>query len=145
MDQAVQAVEQVAVDQVAAAPAQANPAQTPSTAPATDPVAQTRDYLAQEKTVDDSLQQQPVTATVPLAEAWVIQVGAFSSEQNAQGLRDKLKAAGYTAFVKGIKGGNGPLFKVYVGPEIRRAQMEQQKTELERKYNLKALILKYIP
>mgnify|MGYP006138950013 CR=1 FL=1 len=39
----------------------------------------------------------------------------------------------------------GPLYKVYVGPEIRRAQMEQQKTELERKYNLKALILKYIP
>ena len=136
IDQAVQA----AVDKVAAAPAQA----TPSTSPA-DPVEQTREYLAQEKAVDDSLQDQPVTAALPLAEAWVIQVGAFSSEPNAQGLRDKLKAAGYTAFVKGIKGANGPLYKVYVGPEIRRAQMEQQKTELERKYNLKALILKYIP
>ena len=113
--------------------------------PEPTPVAQTREYLEQEKAVDATLQDQPVTATVPLAEAWVIQVGAFSSEANAKGLQDKLKAAGYPAFVKSSKAASGMLYKVYVGPEIRRAQMEQQKTELERKYNLKALILKYIP
>lgn len=109
------------------------------------PVAQTREYLEQEKAVDATWQDQPVTTTVPLAEAWVIQVGAFSSEANAKGLQDKLKSAGYAAFVKAGKTASGMLYKVYVGPEIRRAQLEQQKTELERKYNLKALILKYIP
>lgn len=106
---------------------------------------QTRRYLEQEKAVDTALQNQPVTTTVPLAEAWVIQVGAFSSEANAKGLQDKLKSAGYAAFVKGGPSAGGTLYKVYVGPEIRRAQLEQQKSELERKYNLKALILKYIP
>lgn len=113
--------------------------------PEPTPVAQTREYLEQEKAVDATLQDQPVTTTVPLAEAWVIQVGAFSSEANAKGLQDKLKSAGYAAFVKGSSAASGMLYKVYVGPEIRRAQLEQQKTELERKYNLKALILKYIP
>lgn len=108
-------------------------------------VEQTREYLEQEKAVDATLQDQPVTTTVPLADSWVIQVGAFSSEANAKGLQDKLKSAGYPAFVKGSKAASGMLYKVYVGPEIRRTQLEQQKTELERKYNLKALILKYIP
>lgn len=108
-------------------------------------VAQTREYIEQEKAVDATLQDQPVTTTVSLAEAWVIQVGAFSSEANAKGLQDKLKSAGYAAFVKAGKSASGNLYKVYVGPEIRRMQLEQQKSELERKYNLKALILKYIP
>ena len=80
-----------------------------------------------------------------LADAWIIQVGAFSSQPNADGLRDKLKANGYPAFVKPVKVAAGSLFKVYVGPEIRRQRADQQKLELEQKFQLKALILKYIP
>jgi len=122
------------------------PVETPVAAqqPAT-PVEQTRAYLEEEKAVNAALKDKPVTETVPLADAWVIQVGAFSSDANANGLQDKLKAAGYPAFVKGVKGGSGTLYKVYVGPEIRRAELERHKSDLERKYNLKALILKYIP
>ncbi len=76
-----------------------------------------------------------------LADAWIIQVGAFSSRANADGLRDKLIAAGYKAYTKAVSG----LYKVYVGPEIRRTRLEQQKSSLERDFKLKALILKYIP
>lgn len=106
---------------------------------------QTAKYLEQEKAVDDGLKGKPVSTTVPLSDAWVIQVGAFSSEANAKGLQAKLSSAGYPAFVKGTKSAGATLYKVYVGPEIRRAQMDRQKIELERKYNLKTLILKYIP
>lgn len=127
-------------DTASAVPQPTEPSEPPAT-----PVEQTRAYLEEEKAVDAALQDKPVTETVPLADAWVIQVGAFSSEANASGLQDKLKAAGYPAFVKSVKGGNGLLYKVYVGPEIRRAELERHKSDLERKYNLKALILKYIP
>ncbi len=37
------------------------------------------------------------------------------------------------------------MHKVYVGPEIRRHRLEQQKSALEREFKVKTLILKYIP
>lgn len=115
----------------------------PEPAPAEPSV--TAQYIEKEKQTDAALQGAPVTKTVDLAEAWVIQVGAFSSNDNAAALQARLKAQGYPAFVKAAKGSSSTLYKVYVGPEIRRAQLEQQKLELERNFKLKALILKYIP
>lgn len=145
--QAKQVQDEAAEAEDSALDSQPAPTQPPAeqTAAQSTPVEQTRQYLEQEKAVDAALQDKPVTTTVPLADAWIIQVGAFSSEANARGLQDKLKAAGYPAFVKPVQGGSGQLFKVYVGPEIRRTELERQKSALERQYNLKALILKYIP
>lgn len=99
-----------------------------------------KQYVEQEKTTDLAIEDSPDN-TVPIADAWIIQVGAFSSQTNANGLRDKLIAAGYKAYSKPV----GALFKVYVGPEIRRYRLEQQKTSLEREFKVKTLILKYIP
>ena len=104
-----------------------------------------KQYLDTEKKTDSEIHNKPASATVPLAESWILQVGAFSSQTNAEGLRNKLKADGYAAFVKPMKVSSSTLYKVYVGPEIRRYQLEKEKTELERKYKLKALILQYIP
>lgn len=122
-------------------PTAAAPAGT-TTSPAQETVAT---YIEQEKQADKALQAAPAQQTVDLAEAWVIQVGAFSSQPNAEALRDKLRGAGYAAFVKPLKVTSGTLFKVYVGPEIRRYRVDQQKLELEQKYKVKALILKHIP
>ena len=87
-DEAVEAEEQ-ADSQPAPAPASSQQAQAQPSA-----VEQTRQYLEQEKAVDAAVQDQPVSSTVSLADAWVIQVGAFSSEPNARGLQEKLKGAG---------------------------------------------------
>lgn len=122
----------------------AQPVESPAVAIAS-PGTSSEAYIAQEKKVDQELQGKPVEQTVDLADAWMIQVGAFSSRDNAMGLQDKLKAGGYPAFVRTSKGASTILYKVYVGPEIRRAQLESQKAELEAKFKLKALILKYIP
>ena len=97
-------------------------------------------YIEQEKEVDRAIEDS-TSNTVSLADAWILQVGAFSSQANANGLRDKLNAAGYKAYTKSV----GGLFKVYVGPEIRRHRLEQQKSSLERDFKVKTLILKYIP
>lgn len=112
-----------------------------------DPVAATQEepatvaeYVAAEKEVDRKVRSEP-EAPIDLADAWIMQVGAFSSQANANGLRDKLIATGYKAYSKKV----GALYKVYVGPEIRKHRLEQQKNNLERDYKVKALILKYIP
>lgn len=109
------------------------------TATAAEP-ATAEQYIAQEKAADKAIEDS-TSNTVPLADAWILQVGAFSSQTNANGLRDKLNGAGYKAYTKSV----GGLFKVYVGPEIRRHRLEQQKTALEREFKVKTLILKYIP
>lgn len=131
--------------QAEAMPAEGAPSEPAPKVAASSPVEQTRQYLEQEKAVDRSLQGKPVSTPVELADAWVIQVGAFSSDTNARGLQEKLKAAGYMAFTKASKGTNGMLYKVYVGPEIRRAELERQKLALEQQHKLNTLILKYIP
>lgn len=133
-----------AISNIPAAQPQSPVAPAPAT-PTTQPASPVATYIEQEKKIDQALQTAPPGQTVDLAEAWIIQVGAFSSQPNADGLRDKLKANGYPAFVKPVKVASGSLFKVYVGPEIRRHRVDQQKLELEQKYQLKALILKYIP
>lgn len=149
-EQEEQAATQMPADANSAANSTANvPAtqqQSPAAAtPTTQPASPVATYIEQEKKIDQALQTAPPGQTVDLAEAWIIQVGAFSSQPNADGLRDKLKANGYPAFVKPVKVAAGSLFKVYVGPEIRRQRADQQKLELEQKFQLKALILKYIP
>lgn len=98
-------------------------------------------YVAEEKVIDQQIQSAPKTEPVDLADAWIIQVGAFSSAENAQKLRDTLIKDGYSAYLQKVDG----LNKLYVGPEIRKYRLEQQKTDLENKYKLKVLILKYIP
>lgn len=105
-------------------------------------------HIEQERQADQALQSAPMRsassqqqAPLTLADAWVIQVGAFSDEKNANALRDKLNKAGYKAYSRNV----GELHKVYVGPEIRKYRLEQQKTGLEQEYKVKTLILKYIP
>ncbi len=103
--------------------------------------AQVKQYIEEEKAIDQKVKQQGSGADIALADAWVIQVGAFSSKKNANGLRDRLNQAGYKAYTKQASG----LFKVYVGPEIRKYRLEQQKTKLEKQFSVKTMILKYIP
>lgn len=125
--------EQFSTEQFAAEPA-------PEGVESAQEPASIKQYVEQEKAADEAIEED-ASNTVSLADAWMLQVGAFSSQENANGLRDKLIAAGYKAYSKPVAG----LFKVYVGPEIRRVRLEQQKSSLEREFKVKTLILKYIP
>ncbi len=87
-------------------------------------------------------------ATAPSKErmnvtAWVIQLGTFSSEQNALVLRDQLRAKGYTAFVEKIKSGDSQLFRVRVGPELERARADALRDKLEKETKQKGIVAHY--
>ena len=47
---------------------------------------------------------------------WVVQVGSFSSQDNAERLASQLKAQGFKAFVSKYRDGNNTLHRVRVGP-----------------------------
>ncbi|MCW8092592.1 SPOR domain-containing protein [Alteromonas sp. ASW11-130] len=55
---------------------------------------------------------------------WVIQLGSFRHQKNVRQLLTKLEKAGYRAFSRPIKTSSGPLTKVFVGPDLQKAKLE---------------------
>ena len=48
---------------------------------------------------------------------WVVQVGSFSSKDNAEKLNQKVKKAGFRSFVNPITQNNKIMYQVCSGPE----------------------------
>ena len=68
----------------------------------------------------------PAAASVGFA----VQMGAFASEAEANALRDRLRAAGYSAVVQPVRTDKGTLNRVRVGPVSTRAEADQLKARL---------------
>ena len=74
----------------------------------------------------------PVPATKPAAGnvGYAVQLGAFSKAEDADKLRDKLRAAGFNAFVEGVRSDKGALSRVRVGPVATRAEADALKSQV---------------
>lgn len=70
---------------------------------------------------------------------WTLQIASFKSRTNASALVKKLQAANYPAYTITTK----TLFKVYVGPEIKRTRSESLKQEIKKKFSLDGFVVKY--
>lgn len=102
-------------------PAPARPAAaaaaTPKTAPAPKPAASTPAAPAA---------SAPAAASVGFA----VQMGAFASAAEANAMRDRLRAGGFSAIVQPVRTDKGTLNRVRVGPVSSRAEAEQLKARL---------------
>jgi len=76
-------------------------------------------------------------------DAWVVQMGSFARQNNADALRDRLRKAGYRAFVSRHDGGGKAVYRVQVGPELSRRQAARQRDELRRKLEIKGIIRRH--
>lgn len=72
---------------------------------------------------------------------WVVQVGSFSSSQNALALRDKLRNKGFTAFVEKLKTDGKIIYRVRIGPELKRKDAEAQLDRLQRQMQMKGIVM----
>lgn len=72
---------------------------------------------------------------------WFVQVGSFSSRDNAQELRDRLRNAGYTAFVETSTVDGTTTHRVKVGPEMDKARAAKDQQEIQDKFGLKGLVI----
>lgn len=76
--------------------------------------------------------------------AWVVQVGSFSSQDNARVLRDQLRAKGYKAvFIDRDTLAGKPVLRVRIGPELERNRSEQVRDRLAREMKLEAVVVSY--
>ncbi len=87
------------------------------------------------KTVEKVAPVAPPATSVK--SGFAVQVGSFAKATNARGLRDKLVAKGYTAFVKG----SGSVTRVYVGPQSSRAKAEKVLMKLLAELQLKGIVV----
>jgi len=76
--------------------------------------------------------------------AWVLQVGAFKSIENATRFRDELRAKGFKAYTQRHQ--NGELERVLVGPVLQRSKAEKMRTDLGTEMSLEGIrIRQYSP
>lgn len=87
--------------------------------------------------------QNPVQAAKPAAPAWSLQLGAFANEKNANALLKRLQKAGYPAYIQIQNGQAGKIMRVYIGPELERAKLEQEASALAQKMQIKGKIVPF--
>ncbi len=75
--------------------------------------------------------------------AWVVQLGSFSSEDNAEALNKKLRDAGFPAFVEPLKQKNTITYRVRVGPELKRSDAQSIRDQLKKSLKLDGIVVSY--
>lgn len=91
---------------------------------------------------DESAADRKLAEPGPLGN-WVVQMGSFSSEQNALRLRDRLRKADFVTQVEKVQVGGKTLFRVRVGPYLERAEADSDQKKLAETFNLKGRVLAY--
>lgn len=80
---------------------------------------------------------------VPIA--WSIQVASVSSSAKAEALRDQLLAMHEKAYIRKLERGDKDLYRVYVGPQFERAQLERMQAGIDSRFGVKSLLVRYLP
>ena len=129
-----QALPPNATQQPSAKPVQAPPAETKPVATAPKPaVATPKPTPAPAKPVEAP---KPAAANVGFA----VQLGAFSHAADANAMRDKLRASGFSAFVEQVRTDKGTLNRVRVGPVASRADADQLKAQVAAKVGISGMV-----
>lgn len=83
----------------------------------------------------------------PVLAGFVVQVGSYSSADNAAGVVDKLKAAGYRAYSETDSHQGKVVHRVMVGPEIHKKDAERTRQQLadDSRFGFKGLVRIYAP
>ncbi|WP_341325327.1 SPOR domain-containing protein [Methylotuvimicrobium sp. KM2] len=85
-------------------------------------------------------QQNSPAASTGLVK-WYIQLGSFSKQENADSLRDKLRAKGFPAAVTEVDTAQGKAYRLRVGPELDKKRAETQLMQLDSQHSLKGFLV----
>jgi cell division septation protein DedD len=91
----------------------------------------------------DTAAAAPVAApAAPAASSvgFAVQLGAFGQAAEANALRDKVRAAGFSAFVEQVRTDKGTLNRVRVGPVANRADAENLKAQVAAKVGVAGMV-----
>ena len=124
----------ITLDAEAAKPA---PAAAAVTAAATTPVpAAAKPPAAKPVEAPKPLPSPPAAAGTGFA----VQLAAFSKPEDAAALRDKVRAAGFSAFTESVTTEKGTLTRVRVGPVLGRAEADALKAQVKAKVGVDGIV-----
>lgn len=75
--------------------------------------------------------------------AWAIRIGRFSPGGDAIELRDRLRHAGFDAFVQLAYGEEGSIARLYVGPELDRDRAETARRKLRAEQDMDGVVVRF--
>ncbi len=82
----------------------------------------------------------PPAAPAASSIGFAVQLGAFGQAAEANALRDKVRAAGFSAFVEQVRTDKGTLNRVRVGPVANRAEAENLKAQVASKVGVAGMV-----
>lgn len=82
-------------------------------------------------------------AGIPLA--WTLQVATLSSEDAATKLLNELLAEEHKAYITTISRNEKTLYRVCIGPQFEKAQLERLKRGVDKRFDVTSLVARYIP
>lgn len=75
---------------------------------------------------------KPAADTALTKAAWVVRVGSFGKEANANALISKLRAAGFATFSRKVVNAQGQtMISVLVGPDLKKDKLESSLSQLQ--------------
>ena len=98
---------------------------------------------ANPEVVEATPEPAPVEEAPKATGDWVIQLGSFSSNSNAEGLSETLRSQGYNSYTYSVTIQGKPITRVYVGPLASRDAANRVRDELASKRGSKGLVVAY--
>lgn len=126
-------------------PEPAKPAETAKPVPAKPDVTKptpAKPELAAKPEPAKPVATAPAAPAAPAASAvgFAVQLGAFGRAEDADALRDRVRAAGFSAFVEQVRTDKGALNRVRVGPVANRSDAEQLRAQVAAKVGISGMV-----
>jgi DedD protein len=77
------------------------------------------------------------------AEGWILQIGTFSSDENAKRLRDRLQKGGFLVNLQNVELKGRTVVRVRVGPFRQKHVAMEARAKIEKEIGLEGVILAY--
>ena len=97
------------------------------------------------KTSEQQAKTQIIMNKEGVPRAWAVQIVSYQTQQRAQQFSEKLKRDGYQPFTKSANSSKGKVYRVYLGPKINPTMAKNLKQELDKKYKLDTLVVRFDP
>lgn len=140
----------VALNADAASPAPASTTSTPMASEAEPKTEAPRETRAKPAPSPEAVKPQAPVAAAPKPAApaapaaasvgFAVQLGAFSHADEAARLRDRARAAGFSAFIEQVNTDKGVLSRVRVGPVASRGEAEELKARLAAQLGIAGIV-----
>lgn len=136
-----QALPETAPPAAAAAPAP-KPEPKPTAVPAPDTKAVAAKPATPAPVAKPEVKPELKAPAAPAASGvgFAVQLGAFGQAADANALRDKARAAGFSAFVDQVRTDKGVLSRVRVGPVANRAEADQLKAQVAARVGVAGMV-----